>query len=857
MLLDGTRNPAEAQSPPAPRTAPSPYDAALAQPLSRETWPVWRETYIRTFYEDFDGQNRQKEKRFYEHVRGFFYAAAAASGGSLPKEFADDPMAWAALAWAHVHVAGGEGLLQAGRQAELARAEEASRKGIALGDPQAMPSYSRAVACVIRARFLKSEGGAISEIQRGLGEAEERLRHVEQVSPRANINLYRGQIAALRGDMKQAEALFRKAVEDHPRSAYTAATYLEFTMLPGDSPGKLAERTGTFLARFPSDPAIQAFHAAALYRDERYAEAAETLRRARQQDERVARILGEAGVKAIEQGRELTADAVEGLRAMKARQYQAAAGMFRRELLQNPGNATVARFLAQALAHQLLSSPRPSAAIAGSTASEIRDLSRRFPSEAEIQAALAATLHGGGRNIEAAQALKRAEQSGADPRKLFDAESLQSIQQDALYDETVRTWQTVAIAGVVGACLWIGVMFAMGAILAICIPRVPKSMALTGRDRSGPEIWLERFYLLVLSLGLLGFYVSVPVVAAGLLAVTLCLFGLLLAIRILHFGILQRGLWAFGNVLRCTLIGPQGEVLGIQATSQEHPRLFETLRAVAHRLETRPVDTVYLTPSSNISVKQEGSGPFGLLGKRRRVLEIGISTLPLLSREEFQSILAHEYGHFSRNDTFYGRFIFQVSASLAISLAVMSAAGGILNYINPFYWFWWFYLRAYTLLANGFSRSREFLADRHAAAAYGKQAFVSGLTKVSVDGVLFESTVYSNIRQLLSQGKAFTNAFGAFRHFRDGTEIVQSRERLLDHMRQTKPKWLDTHPTFSERLAAISDFPDLAPTGDTEPAIELLSDPQAVEAKLTDLLTGYVHEAMSRTGGYSSEPDPP
>ena len=229
---------------------------------------------------------------------------------------------------------------------------------------------------------------------------------------------------------------------------------------------------------------------------------------------------------------------------------------------------------------------------------------------------------------------------------------------------------------------------------------------------------------------------------------------------------------------------------------------------MADRLQTRPVDMVYLTPSSNISVNQEGSGPFGLLGKRRRVLQIGISTLPLLSREEFHSILAHEYGHFSHNDTLYSRFIFQVSASLATSLAVMSAAGGFLNYVNPFYGFWWLYLRAYTLLANGFSRSREFLADRQAVAAYGKQAFVSGLTKVSVDGVLFESSVYASIRHLLSQGKAFTNAFDAFRQFREGTEMVASRGKMLDELRRTKPRWLDTHPTFSERLTAVAGFPD-------------------------------------------------
>jgi proline dehydrogenase len=56
-----------------------------------------------------------------------------------------------------------------------------------------------------------------------------------------------------------------------------------------------------------------------------------------------------------------------------------------------------------------------------------------------------------------------------------------------------------------------------------------------------------------------------------------------LAIRIIHFGVLYRGFWAFGNVLRCVLIGPGGDVRGIKADSDKHPRLFDALRAIAER----------------------------------------------------------------------------------------------------------------------------------------------------------------------------------------------------------------------------------------------------------------------------------
>jgi Zn-dependent protease with chaperone function len=584
-------------------------------------------------------------------------------------------------------------------------------------------------------------------------------------------------------------------------------------------------------------------YAVALYRDQRYAEAAKAMRRARGIDGKVTRIIGDQTVKAIEEGEYLTPKVVGGIEALKSGQFLAADLAFGEALKADPRNKMAARLRARAIIERITSSRQHSIrTVAAAEVGLIADLCRRFPDEAGLHAAHAVILHFSGRDGEAALALDRVERLGASPEKFIDAAGVLEIRRTGSVAQTTRFWRTVALTACAGALLWIATMFVMGAALAICIPRVPRLAHSTGFSRSRREVWLERFYLLVLSLGLLVFYASVPVVAAGVLAVTLALFGLLLVVRVVHVGVLHRGLWATWHVMRCAFLGPQRGGFGIAATGEKHPRLFETLRAVAERLQTRPVDTVYLTPFSSIGVHDEGRGPFGLFGKRQRVLEVGISTLPVLTRAEFEAILAHEYGHFSHRDTFYSRFIFQVSASLATSLAVMNAAGGILNYINPFYWFWWLYLRAYTLLATGFSRYREFLADRRATAAYGRKAFVSGLTKVAVDGAIVSSAVCANVEHLLKQGKAFTNAFDAFRQHREGTEMVASRERLLEEIRQAKPKWFDTHPTFSERVAAVADFPDLEPASETDFAILLLDDHQTVEAELTRLLTSHIHD---------------
>ena len=164
---------------------------------------------------------------------------------------------------------------------------------------------------------------------------------------------------------------------------------------------------------------------------------------------------------------------------------------------------------------------------------------------------------------------------------------------------------------------------------------------------------------------------------------------------------------------------------------------------------------------------QEGRGPFGLFGVKRRVLTLGLSTMRFLSVGELEAILAHEYAHFSHRDTFYGRFIYQVHLSIGQALWGMGQAGGHLNYVNPFYWFLFLYYKCYSLLSAGFSRSREFLADRMASSLYGSDVFATALTKVSTDGVLFERTIYDSIAGLLEKQEAFVNMYEAFHQYRD------------------------------------------------------------------------------------------
>jgi Zn-dependent protease with chaperone function len=179
---------------------------------------------------------------------------------------------------------------------------------------------------------------------------------------------------------------------------------------------------------------------------------------------------------------------------------------------------------------------------------------------------------------------------------------------------------------------------------------------------------------------------------------------------------------------------------------------------------------------------------------------------------------------------------------------MMNAAGGVVTSVNPFYWFYWLYLKAYLLLAAGFSRSREFLADRCAMQAYGKQAFVSGLTKVAANDVVFGETVVRKIHEHLERGEVFANMFSLFREYREHPQVVAFHDQVVEAVRAAKGSLMDSHPTFSERIAASEWFEEPRTSPDLRPATELLAEVEKLEEQLTRLLTRAMCDEQQMAG---------
>ena len=285
-----------------------------------------------------------------------------------------------------------------------------------------------------------------------------------------------------------------------------------------------------------------------------------------------------------------------GSKQLKGQKYVVVRSDFREQLKADPKNVAAARMLAMTLVAQMRADLDRALGDPRASRQRVRAIVRSIPRRCHFAAVRAGALHLAQRNIDAVKAMNRAKELGGNPEKYFAPQTYAEI-QNAASDEGARDFAALGLLTVVlAAASWLGLMFLLALLLAISIPRAPDPRV-TATALHAREVWLERFYLLVLSVCLLVFYLTVPVVSLALLAIGIFLFVMLFILRILHIGLLQRGFIASWGVIRSVFLGQSRNVQGIAVDETSQPQLIGVLREVADKLETSPVDAAYLTPS--------------------------------------------------------------------------------------------------------------------------------------------------------------------------------------------------------------------------------------------------------------------
>ncbi|WP_170169072.1 M48 family metallopeptidase [Mesobacillus subterraneus] len=293
----------------------------------------------------------------------------------------------------------------------------------------------------------------------------------------------------------------------------------------------------------------------------------------------------------------------------------------------------------------------------------------------------------------------------------------------------------------------------------------------------------------------------------GYVALFLSLFLFLMAISIT---MIADGSFTFGNVKVLLLTGTLSFFIikalivkmdmpdGYYLQREDAPKLFDMIDTLRHKLNTPKIDAIVLDSEFNASVAQISS--FGMFGKKRNVLVIGIPLLSTLSEQQFTAVLAHELAHISNSDTALGARIYRLRMSWGRLLHSLEENEQFGTFIFKKF-FQWFYPRfdAYTF---AMARQQEYDADRSAAAVTSPQAMGEALVSISVAAPYFYRDFYSELFEECAKTNSVPQPYSNFTE-KFQTLSDQKATEYFDEQLAEESYMTDTHPCLRDRLASL------------------------------------------------------
>ena len=391
------------------------------------------------------------------------------------------------------------------------------------------------------------------------------------------------------------------------------------------------------------------------------------------------------------------------------------------------------------------------------------------------------------------------------------------------------------------AVAWMG-LFALllltGFVLSAVVSRTAARLA--GAPANAPpalSVTLGRTYRGVLWACCIFYYFSLPlvllaVVALALLLVYACLAGGHVPVKLLLIIVVVAGVTVW-SAIKGMLARGRDEDPGDKLDLATQPRLRQLLEDLARRLGTRCVDSVYLTPGTEVAVLERGGMRRQLTGRTERCLVIGLAVLEGMRVGALRAVLAHEYGHFVNRDTAGGGFALAVRRSL-LTMAQSMAEGGAATWFNPAWLFLNGFYRVFLRLSHGASRLQEVMADRCAALIAGAGAFEEGLRHVIVRDAQFDAHATAALNEVIKEKKPLANLYRFAPAKPPDMAIVQKK---ADEHLQATPSGYSTHPAPMQRFAwvkAVVAVPAWPEAEQCAEAWSLFENRDQLERRMTD-----------------------
>ena len=392
------------------------------------------------------------------------------------------------------------------------------------------------------------------------------------------------------------------------------------------------------------------------------------------------------------------------------------------------------------------------------------------------------------------------------------------------------------------------VLFLVGLLLSkLTLAAVERAQPMIQFELGKGERLVRAIYRVVIALTGVYFYISIPFMILAVVAVAAVFFYLFWMVgRIpMQFAVLLLGavIYTLVAVARAIFARVEDVDPGRPLPREEAPELWALVEDVARRVDTRPVDAVYITPAATVSVLERGGLLQKLSGAGQRCLVLGFGVLPRMTQGQFKAVLAHEYGHFSGRDTAGGNFARQVRLAMHRMVYTFLASGQA-HWYNPAWIFINGFNRVFLRITLGASRLQEVLADRYAALIYGVESFVDGLTHIVRQSLAFDLQLTQKVGSSAHTGLGLSNIYAS--EVIPDTVVEPLETKMRDRMSQPTSPY-DSHPALQDRIRFLQQIESVAKVEESaEPVWDLFPDAKSLQEEMMDIIRENVKEWQQR-----------
>lgn len=321
----------------------------------------------------------------------------------------------------------------------------------------------------------------------------------------------------------------------------------------------------------------------------------------------------------------------------------------------------------------------------------------------------------------------------------------------------------------------------------------------------------------VLAAGMLGY-----AVLAGILLLFLGLVIGIVVFLVLHPGaagggiklLIPIGTVALSLILALRVEWPQPD--GIAIGEAEAPSLHRSVDALRAATKGPRIHEVRITGEMNAAIAQY---PRLLLLPSRNILFLGLPLLQALAPKEVEAVIAHEMGHFAGAHGRTASFIYHIRmrwSQLGERFSRGIVAGGLRRF---FRWYGpWFAAYSFVLV-----RRQEYEADALAARIVGSATMGNALIRIAYQSARWHegwSIIWTQAVERPDPPSSPYRLLGEVASAEPDETASEVLARALTRRRDLD----DTHPSLSQRLAALDVVPELPPPY-TEPAAAVLLGP--------------------------------